>query len=101
MISKYAVRDLEKLYDQFHSKLNGVDYYLIDGQHKTASATLTNNLVRVLELENDDDISEIVKKVGRENIMMGVIIPEPGSKLFKLKNFNSLYLYTKYIRKCK
>lgn len=46
----------------------------------------------------DDDISEIVKKIGEDKIMMGPIVPEPGSKLFEIKNFTALYLYTKYVR---
>jgi len=47
----------------------------------------------------DDDVSGIAEKIGEQNIMKGPIVPEPGSKLFDLKNFTSLYLYTKYIRK--
>jgi radical SAM superfamily enzyme YgiQ (UPF0313 family) len=47
----------------------------------------------------NDDITDLVDRIGKDNIMMGNIIPEPGSRLFEncnIKSFTSLYLYTKF-----
>lgn len=43
----------------------------------------------------EDNTSELINKIGSK-CKVGPIIPEPASELFKLKNFTSLYLHTKY-----
>lgn len=51
----------------------------------------------------DDDISDIVARIGKENCKNGPIIPEPGSVLFdectKIKSFTTLYMYSKFKNK--
>lgn len=43
-------------------------YLLIDGNHKTAAATLTHNPIHALELQRDEDFDEIKKMIERGEI---------------------------------
>ncbi len=53
--------DYRKLFAEFKTS----PYILLDGNHRTAAAALTHNPVYALEIETDEDISEIRRMIKR------------------------------------
>lgn len=53
---------LEKI-AQFNK--DGARYFLLDGNHRSAAATLTHQPISALELQTDEDLEEVRKMVGR------------------------------------
>jgi|SRR3989338_3164072 len=65
---KTAQENIQKLrdaYQLFLTKMGESEYYLIDGNHKSAAATLTHSPIYALELQSSKDIAEVRKMVRR------------------------------------
>lgn len=65
LMAKPAIQETEERYRKIEGKLESAPYYLIDGNHRTAAATLTNNSISALELQGDGDFEEIKKMIER------------------------------------
>ncbi|MBI2558278.1 hypothetical protein HYW20_03065 [Candidatus Woesearchaeota archaeon] len=68
----------------------GANYILLDGNHKTAAATLTHNPIHALQLETDDDLAEVRRMVTRGELFD---FKRPETSLDEL--VNAFYEYCK------
>lgn len=56
-------KELSKEFKKFENKNKSVEYFLLDGSHKTTAAALTNNKTNVILIEKKSDIIEAKKLV--------------------------------------
>ncbi|MDO8509170.1 MAG: hypothetical protein Q7S27_05810 [Nanoarchaeota archaeon] len=64
----YFLPLVKKDFETFSVLIKKSPYYLLDGNHRSAAATLTHNPIRALEIENDDDISKIEEMVEKGGV---------------------------------
>lgn len=58
-----AIQNRPLNYQTFEKKIAEAPYYLIDGNHRSAAATLTHRPIQSLELQGDDDFEEIRRMI--------------------------------------
>ena len=59
------VPEWQEAYSEYSKLINESRFYLLDGNHKSAAATLTRNPIYALELQSDEDIAKIRKMIER------------------------------------
>ena len=57
------IRKIMDIYPLFLTKTRESEYYLIDGNHKSAAATLTHQPIYALELQSNKDLAEVRRRV--------------------------------------
>ncbi len=60
---KGAIEKTEEAYRRLEEKIREIDFYLIDGNHRSAAATLANQQLVCFELETDRDLEDTRKMV--------------------------------------
>lgn len=56
-------KEITQDYAQFRRVIQGAPFYLLDGNHKSAAATLTHNPIYALELQSSKDIKEVRRMI--------------------------------------
>lgn len=59
------IAEIKEAYKRFNEIIATIPYYLIDGNHKSASATLTHSPIYSLELQSSKDVAEVRRMVKR------------------------------------
>lgn len=59
------ITDYFQCIEKFEDKLRSSGYLLLDGNHRTAAATLNHEPISALELQTDEDFTEVRKMVER------------------------------------
>ncbi len=60
--------ELIEAYKNLSQKIESSPYYLLDGNHKSAAATLTRQGIPALELQSDKDIAEVKNMIEKGEI---------------------------------
>lgn len=86
-------------YENFNRILNsnygvGAEYFLLDGNHRTIAATLTNNPIIALEMQEDEDIQKVKTMVEKGELFNWTI---SGDSLKKICNNLKEHLYEYFI----
>ncbi len=69
------IREVKECYRRFEEKIAEAEYYLIDGNHKTAASTLTHSPIYALELQTSKDLAE-VRRMAKQGELFDFKRPE-------------------------